>query len=123
MIRMIWQRRMIYFFYLWMILKELYNLLCIFCMALKTERQSFNPLKKEECVEWTDCCTCIAKKNCTDESNKSSRTYSIIERNSMITWVWSCNVRILSTLLPVELSAFYDDTTESCSVTADELCS
>ena len=53
MVRMIWKRRMVYFFYKRMIFKEFNDFLCIFNVAVKAKGKRFRSLKQKKCVERT----------------------------------------------------------------------
>ena len=120
-IRMIGKRRMIYLHNLRMMAQILNNLSCVLGMTLNTKRQRLNTLKKQECVERGNGSAGVAKKDCANIGNKCSRSYYVIEGNTVVARVRSCNIRVFATCLKVELAGFYNNAAESRSVAAEEL--
>ena len=83
-------RRMMNFFYLWMIVQVLNNFQCIFHMTLYTKRQCFKSLKEDEGAYRRNGSTCVTKKDCTDLCNKCSRSACFCKAYTMVAWVWLC---------------------------------
>ncbi|CDC25491.1 5-enolpyruvylshikimate-3-phosphate synthase [Prevotella sp. CAG:386] len=108
--------------YLWIVLQILYYLQGILYVALYTEAQCLQALKKNPGIEWRDGGTGITKDDRTDSGYEGCCSGYICEYGTMIRWVWLGESRELVGIgLPVELTAIYDDTTERRTVTADEL--
>ena len=104
-----------------MLLEELNNLLGVLGMTLKAEGESLSSLQQEECCEWRDSCSLISEQDGTDVGDKCSRTNCVCKRDAVVAWVCICNRCILAGLLLVELAGIYNNTTQCCSMTADEL--
>ena len=122
MIRMIFQRRMINLLNFRMIFKEFHNLISVFNMTVKAQRQSFSSLQKKECIKRTDCSPLVTQQNCTNISYKRSRSNSIRKTDSMITWIWLRNRTIFSAFFPVKFSRIYYYTAKSCSMATNKFC-
>ena len=91
-------------------------------MTFYTQWKCFKSLKKDKCVDWRKGSTCISEENCTDFCNKSCRTCCLCEADAVVAWVWFNQWREFAGCFPVKLTAVYDNTTDGCSVSADELC-
>ena len=90
-------------------------------MTLYTQGQCLKTLKEDEGAYWRDRCTCVTKKDRTDLCNKCSRSACFCEADSMVARVWLCQGREFTGSFPVEFATFYDDTTDCCSMSSDEL--
>ena len=121
LLRILADRRMIYLFYLRMIVQILNNLQRILYVALYTQRQCFQTLQEEECVERRQCCAGITQQNRTDSGYKSGRSNCLCEADAMITWIRLSQLRELAGTNPVKFSAVYDNASNGRSVTADKL--
>ena len=91
-------------------------------MTFYTQWKCFKSLKKDKCVDWRKGSTCISEENCTDFCNKCCRTCCLCEADAVVAWVWFNQWREFAGCFPVKLTAVYDNTTDGCSVSADELC-
>ena len=104
------------------VLAEVFNHLeSVEYMALNTQGECFQTLKEYESVERGDCRTGVAQENCTNVGNESSCAHSVGEADSMVGGVRLGDPRISPGLLPVEVAAVNDHTTDCCSVSTDEL--
>ena len=73
-------------------------------------------------MERRKCRTGITKQNRTDFRNESSRSYRFCKADSVITWVWLGQRSEFAACFPVKLTAVYNDTTDSCTMSTDEFC-
>ena len=111
---------MMNFFNLRMIVEVLNNFQCVLYMTLYTKRQCFKSLEEDKGAYRRDCCPCVTKKDCTNLCNKRCWSACFCEADSMVARVWLCQGREFTGSFPVEFTAFYDYTTDSCSMSTDE---
>ena len=118
----VWYWRVIYLFYLWVLVKEVNYLKCVLNMTFNSQGQCFKTLQEDECVDRWKCCTCITEKDRTDTSYKCCARGCVCKAYAVVAWVWFCELWELAWLLPVKLAAFNDNSADCCAVTADKLC-
>ena len=120
MIRMIFERRVIYLLDFRLALQIFDNFKRIRNMSLHTQTKSFKSLKQNPSVERRKSCTFIAQKQCTHTSNK--RSWNCTEFQAMITWVRLTEPGEFITCEPIKCAAVNYDSAKRTSVSADELC-
>ena len=102
-------------------LEVLQHLSGVLHMALNAQREGFQTLQQQECVERGQCRTGVAQQDRTNLGGKCRRAACIYKADAVIARIRVDQRCEAAGCLPVELAALDDDTAERCAVTADEL--
>ena len=81
-------------------------------MALDAQRQGFQTLQEQECVERRKGCAGIAQENRTDVGGECCRTNGIDKADAVVARVRVCDLAELAGCLPVKLAALDNQAAE-----------
>ena len=116
------QRRMIDLGHLRMLAQIVDNLEGVFYVTFYAQRQRFQTLQQNECVERRNCGAGVAEDDGADACHESSLARYVGEDCAVVTWVglgecWE----LVGIGFPVESAAVYDHTSETRAVASDKL--